>query len=101
MIAKLVDFFLSYTNRNQPEVNNTFKPILKDKFSEDEWQKSVEELNLVAKLLVRYIKESTTISSIFYDKQSMICGDKIADKIYKYCENTFAFAQLIQRQIIT
>lgn len=101
MITEWVDFFLSYTNRNQPEVNNTFMKVLAPKFSEEEWRRSVNALNLIAKLLVRYIRERTTLNAVFFDQQSMICGENIEEKVKDYCEKTFAFAQLFQWQIIT
>jgi hypothetical protein len=99
MIDEWVDFFLSYTNRDQPEVNNSFDESLKKSFKRKDWDDSFEDLNMLARLIVKYLRLGGL--NIFFDQQSMICGDNIEDKVEKYCTNTFAFAQLIQRQILT
>jgi hypothetical protein len=99
MIDEWVDFFLSYTNRDQPEVNNTFDTVLKKIFKKKEWDDNVEELNMLAKLLVRNLKRRGQLN-VFFDQQSMICGDKIKDKVNEYCAKTFSFAQLIQWQAL-
>jgi len=99
MIDEWVDFFLSYTNRDQPEVNNTFDKVLKKIFKKKEWNDNVEELNMLAKLLVRYLKQRGQLN-VFFDQQSMICGDNIEDKVNDYCTKTFSFAQLIQWQAL-
>lgn len=100
MIDEWVDFFLSYTNRDQPEVNNSFEESLKKNFKRQDWDNSVEEINMLARLLVKYLKQTGGLN-VFFDQQSMVCGEKIEDTVDNYCKNTFAFAQLIQWQVIT
>jgi hypothetical protein len=100
MIDEWVDFFLSYTNRDQPEVNNSFDDTLKNNFKKKDWDDSVEKLNMLAKLIVKYLRQRGNLN-VFFDQQSMTCGDDIEDKVNRYCENTFSFAQLIQWQALS
>ncbi len=100
MIDEWVDFFLSYTNRDQPEVNNSFDESLRKNFKRKDWDDSFEKLNMLAKLLVKYLRQRGGLN-VFFDQQSMTCGDDIQDKVNRYCENTFSFAQLIQWQALS
>lgn len=95
MIDEWVDFFLSYTNRGQPDLNNDYTPELRGSFKRAEWDKYAEDVNMIAKLIVRNLKFHNNLNA-FFDRESMVCGDNIAGNVYTYCEKTFAFAQLLE-----
>ncbi len=95
MIDEWVDFFLSYTNRDQPELNTSYSPDLEKSFKRQEWNDSYDKTNFLAKLIIKYIKTYNSLNA-FFDQESMVNGDDLNASIFKYCEKTFAFAQLVE-----
>jgi hypothetical protein len=95
MIDEWVDFFLSYTNRDQPDINNSYAPELEKSFKRVEWDESYDQMNFLAKLIIKYLKSFNSLNA-FFDQQSMVNGDNLQDQVFKYCKKTFAFAQLVE-----
>lgn len=89
-IVKWKDYFFSYTNRDAYQTNNDFKSHIKSSIK----YKNDGKKNLVAKLIVKYLKKNNL--SYFFDIDNMKCGDNIQDEIFKYCKKSFTFVQLIE-----
>jgi len=97
MITEWKDFFFSYTSRNLPETNHSFQDILLHSFKESEFLRDKEEVNYVAKLIVRYLNVRNLES--FYDQNNIVCGDSIEEKILDYCKSCYTFIQLIEEEV--
>lgn len=88
-------FFVSYTTRDTPAVNNLYNPELFLQFDPDIVKRELVGNNLIAKFIVKCFKKYNSLK-IFFDRDSIVCGDIIKDEVYEYCEKTFAFVQLIE-----
>lgn len=91
------DFFFSYTNRNLPETNNSFKELIIQSFRESDFKDTKNEINYLAKLIVRYLNVRNLQS--FYDKDNIVCGDNIQEKILEKCKSCYVFVQLIEEEV--
>ena len=88
-------FFVSYTARDTPAVNNLYNPELFLQFPPDIVKNEVVGNNLIAKFIVKCLKKYNSLK-VFFDRDSIVCGDIIKEEVYEYCEKTFSFIQLIE-----
>lgn len=95
IIQKWNHFFVSYTTRGAPAINNLYHPELSGQFTTATVQKEIDGNNLIAKFIVRCFKDYNNLK-VFFDRDSIVCGDRIREEVYEYCEKTFAFIQLIE-----
>ena len=79
MIVDWNDFFFSYTNRNLPETNHDFHELITHTFKRDEYERDVDEINYVAKLIVRRLTQNNL--QAFFDQDKIRCGDDIQHEI--------------------
>jgi hypothetical protein len=97
MIVHWNDFFFSYTNRNLPETNHDFHELITHTFKRDEYERDVDEINYVAKLIVRRLTQNNL--QAFFDQDKITCGDDIQHEILKHCKSCYTFVQLIEKQV--
>jgi hypothetical protein len=97
MIVHWNDFFFSYTNRNLPETNHDFEEIITPAFVKVEYEREVNEINHVAKFIVRHLTQNNL--QAFYDQDKIKCGDKIKHEILEHCKSCYTFVQLIEMQV--
>jgi hypothetical protein len=89
-------FFVSYTTRDAEAINSLYKPELFDQFTPEILKTELtQKNNLLAKFIVKCLKKYNSLK-VFFDRESIVCGDIIKDEVYEYCEKTFAFIQLIE-----
>ncbi len=87
------DFFFSYTNRNLPETNNDFEGLITHSFKESDFQKDKNNVNYLARLIVRYLSRRNL--KAFFDQDNISCGDDFRERIFSHCRSCFVFIQLI------
>ena len=97
MIVHWNDFFFSYTNRNLPETNHDFEEIITPAFVKVEYEREVNEINYVAKFIVRHLTQNNL--QAFYDQDKIECGEIIEHKILEHCKSCYTFVQLIERKV--
>lgn len=93
------DYFLSYTNRNIPEVNNFVIDYIGNCFKQHEFNADKDKRNLVADLIEKWLNQEGLIS--FYDNKNLIIGDEIKDEIEQYCKSCFVFVQVVEKVMFT
>lgn len=91
------DFFFSYTNRNLPETNNDFREIIAHTFKESDFQRDKDDVNYLAKLIVRYLTRRNL--KAFFDQDNIRCGDNFGERIFSHCRHCFVFIQLIEEAV--
>jgi hypothetical protein len=91
------DFFFSYTNRNLPETNHDFEELIIPAFDKAEYEREVNEINYVAKFIVRHLTQNNL--QAFFDQDKIKCGDDIKHEILKHCKSCYTFVQLIEKQV--
>jgi hypothetical protein len=87
------DYFLSYTNRGTPAINNEFRPMIEFVLKGKE-RGSMDDENCVVKIFVKYLVENGTRG--FFDLEKIQPGDVIQDEVRKYCTKTFSMVQFIE-----
>jgi len=94
LIVEWVYFFLSYTNKSAPAINNIFKDMLLIELPATEFDKEKEEKNLMAKL----IYNSFSVQKVypFYDKVNIELGDKWKKEIFGFTKKSYALCQFIE-----
>jgi hypothetical protein len=98
MIVQWDDFFFSYTNRNLPETNRNFeKKLINCAFKRAEYEREVNEINYVAKFIVRHLTQNNLQG--FYDQHKIKGGDIVKPKILEHCKSCYTFVQLIEKQV--
>lgn len=95
VIQKWNHFFVSYTTKDIPAVNNLYGQELFCQFNPGIVEKEITKNNLIAKFIVKCLKNYNGLK-VFFDRESIVCGDIIQNEVYQYCEKTFAFIQLIE-----
>lgn len=97
IIDEWSDFFFSYTNRGIPLTNNDFKEHIIYTFGERYFDDYKDEINLVAKLIVRHLIDNGL--QAFFDQDNIKCGDEIEDEIKQHCKSCYVFIQLAERTV--
>lgn len=98
LIKEWKSFFLSYTNQDAKIVNDKYENVIEklafDKKQERDWN----EDNILADAIIKCLGKQN-LTNGFYDKNDIKPGDDLRDKVAPHCRNTFAFLQLVQREI--
>jgi hypothetical protein len=92
-VVEWQDYFLSYTNRGTPEINNVFKPMIEFVLKGKE-RGSMDDDNCVVKIFVKYLVENGMRG--FFDMEKIQPGDVIQDELRKYCTKTFSMVQFLE-----
>jgi hypothetical protein len=92
-VVEWQDYFLSYTNRGTPEINNEFRPMIEFVLKGKE-RGSMDDENCVVKIFVKYLVENGMRG--FFDLEKIQPGDVIQDELRKYCTKTFSMVQFLE-----
>lgn len=93
MVTDWNDFFLSYTNKKTLETNNDFKKMIMHSLKAIIDKKEWEEKNCLAHFIVDNLYEKNLFA--FFDRDVIKNGEEIAKKVYKHCDTSFSFIQLV------
>jgi len=101
-LEKKISFFCSYTSRELPDINSSYEQTLTNYFGINkqipEEFKKWNEVNYVAKMIVRYLNELGS-HNYFFDRDKLVNGDEIKHEVFDYCKRTIAFVTLAQQQV--
>jgi hypothetical protein len=95
LITDWQDYFLSYTNRGAPAINNDFRDLIEYNFGKKLSGLMTTE-NCVARVIVKYLSDHGGRG--FFDAADLRCGEDIEDKIRRHCTRAFAMIQFIEHQ---
>jgi hypothetical protein len=88
------DFFVSYTNRDAPAMNDQYRALIRSCFGVT--PKGVEnKSNYVARVITRHLRRSEGLSG-FFDNDDTKVGEDIQHEVDGYCKRAFALVQLIE-----
>ena len=96
MILQWKDYFLSYTNRGTPPINNDYRELIEYHYGEKFKDRMATE-NGVARVVARYIRRHGLLG--FFDEENIKCGEIIQDRVKEFCLKTFALVQLVEHQM--
>jgi hypothetical protein len=88
------DFFVSYTNRDAPAMNEQFRDLIRGCLGQiprgDE-----KNLSYLARVITRHLRRYQGLSG-FFDEDDLKVGESIQDEVSRYCTRVFALVQLIE-----
>ncbi len=92
-----IDFFCSYTTRGLPACNNAYKLAIYEQFGNtatiaENWG----AINYLAKMIVYFLNLHQFNG--FFDRNDLVNGDLIREKIFYYCERATVFVQLAEQE---
>jgi len=88
------DFFVSYTNRDAPAINQQFRMLIKSCFGAVPKGEDIQT-NYIAKVITRHLRRYQGLSG-FFDEDNLKVGENIKNEVDKYCGRAFALVQLIE-----
>jgi hypothetical protein len=94
IIANWKDYFLSYTRRDLPTTNNDFEKLVKHCLQSHELG-NIDKDHRLVKVIMKCLKNNNLDG--FFDLNDIKNGEDIAEEIYKYCNSSFSFVQVIER----
>jgi hypothetical protein len=88
------DFFVSYTNRDAPAINQQFRDLIKSCLGSAPRGTQLQA-NYLARVITRHLRRYQQLSG-FFDEDNLKVGENIQDEVDRYCTKAFAFVQLIE-----
>jgi hypothetical protein len=88
------DFFVSYTNRDAPAINQQFRDLIKSSLGSAPKGMQLQANNL-ARVITRHLRRYQQLSG-FFDEDNLQVGEDIQEAVDGYCTKVFAFVQLIE-----
>jgi hypothetical protein len=88
------DFFVSYTNRDAPAINQQFRALIKSCLGstpKGEQSKS----NYLARVVTRHLRRYQQLTG-FFDEDNLQVGENLQEAVDKFCTKAFALVQLIE-----
>jgi hypothetical protein len=88
------DFFVSYTNRDAPSINGTFRTLIKDALGAAP-KGNDNNSNYLARIVTRHLRRYQSLSG-FFDEENLKVGEDIQEGVDRYCTKAFALVQLVE-----
>jgi hypothetical protein len=88
------DFFVSYTNRDAPAINQQFGDLIKSCFGKVP-EGSELQTNHLARVITRHLRRYQHLTG-FYDEDNLQVGEDIKEGVDDCFTQAFAFVQLIE-----
>jgi hypothetical protein len=87
------DFFVSYTNRDAPYINNEFRHLIRSCLGRAPTLDD-KDSNFLARVITRHLRRHEGLSG-FFDEDSLQVGEHIEEGVDVYCRSAFALVQVI------
>ena len=94
IIMKWKDYFLSYTNRDAANTNQTYDELIKSIYLKQPSEELRVEQNFVAKVVAKFLAQNGLKG--FFDYEDIRCGDQIGEEVRYHCRNSFALVQILE-----
>jgi hypothetical protein len=88
------DFFVSYTNRDAPAINQQFRDLIKSCLGSTPKGAQLQA-NYLARVITRHLRRYQQLSG-FFDEDNLQVGENLQDAVDGFCTKAFAFVQLIE-----
>jgi hypothetical protein len=88
------DFFVSYTNRDAPAINQQFRDLIKSCLGSAPKGPQLQ-VNYLARVITRHLRRYQQLSG-FFDEDNLQVGENIQNAVDGYCTKAFALVQLIE-----
>jgi hypothetical protein len=88
------DFFVSYTNRDAPAINQEFRDLIKSCLGSVPKGTQLNA-NYVARVITRHLRRYQQLSG-FFDEDNLQVGENLQDAVDGFCTKAFAFVQLVE-----
>jgi hypothetical protein len=88
------DFFVSYTNRDAPAINDQFRSLIRTCLGQAP-RGNENQYNYVARVITRHLRRYQGLSG-FFDEDNLKVGENIQAGVDRYCRQSFALVQLIE-----
>jgi hypothetical protein len=94
VILEWRDFFVSYTNRDAPAINEQFRSLIRSCLGQTP-KGNQGQSNYLARVITRHLRRYQGLSG-FFDEDNLKVGEDIENKVDLYCRQAFALVQLIE-----
>ena len=88
------DFFVSYTNRDAPTINQQFRDLIKSCLGSAPRGAQLHS-NYLARVVTRHLRRYQQLSG-FFDEDNLQVGENLQGAVDGYCMKAFALVQLIE-----
>jgi hypothetical protein len=88
------DFFVSYTNRDAPAINQQFRALIKSCLGSAPKGAQLQS-NYLARVITRHLRRYQQLSG-FFDEDNLQVGENLQEAVDGYCTKAFALVQLIE-----
>jgi hypothetical protein len=88
------DFFVSYTNRDAPAINDQFRALIKSCLGRSPKGAQLQS-NYLARVITRHLRRYQQLSG-FFDDDNLQVGENLLEEVEGYCTKAFALVQLIE-----
>jgi hypothetical protein len=88
------DFFVSYTNRDAPAINQEFRDLIKGCLGNVPKGDQLQA-NYLARVIARHLRRYQQLNG-FFDEDNLQVGENIEHAVDGFCTKVFAFVQLIE-----
>lgn len=88
------DFFVSYTNRDAPAINQQFRDLIRSCLGSVPKGAQLQG-NYLARVITRHLRRYQQLTG-FFDEDNLQVGESIQDAVDGYCRKAFALVQLIE-----